>query len=67
MAWLSGLVQFVVAIPKLWTILKEIQAAIHNYNLDRHEKNHEKSVKKLKDAETEDEIKDAMRDISRNP
>jgi hypothetical protein len=67
MGWLSGLVQFVVAIPKLWSILKEIKTAVHNSNLDRHEKNHDKSVKKLKDAETEDEIKEAMRDIARNP
>lgn len=67
MSWLSGLVQLIVAMPKLWSIIKEIQAAFHNAALDKHEKKHDKAVKKLEEAETEDEIKESMRDIARHP
>lgn len=66
MGWLSGLVQFVIAIPKIWSIIKDIQAALKRYQEQQKEKAHEDAVRKLKDARTEDEIKDAMRDLARN-
>lgn len=67
MNWLLGLVQFVVALPKVWAIVKEIQGALQKKQFEQNEKRHQKAVNDLKKAETEDEIKKAMRDIARNP
>lgn len=56
-----------MAIPKLWQVYKEILAAVNSINQEKIEKEHQDAMKKLKEAQTLEEIKDATRKLANNP
>ena len=56
-----------MAIPKLWQVYKEILAAVDSFNQKKIDKAHDEAAKKLSDAKTIEEIKDATRKLAGNP
>lgn len=66
MAWLANVVvQLLKWIPPL--VVHEIIVAFKKWNDTRKEKKHKQAVTDLKEAETEEEQKDALRDLVDNP
>lgn len=56
------IIQFILALPKLFNLFKQIQQALAVIQ----EKQKEHQAQKLADAKTESEVKDAARDYLKN-
>lgn len=63
MAILSGIFAFFKSIPVIFDILNQIRKAWAQYQ----ESLHEDALVKLKNAKTEEEQKEAMRELARRP
>jgi hypothetical protein len=63
----SAIINLIMAIPKLWQVYKEILAAVDSFNQKKIDKAHDEATKKLSDAKTIEEIKDATRKLADNP
>ena len=63
----SAIINIIMAIPKLWQVYKEILAAVDSFNKKKIDKPHDEAAKKLSDAKTIEEIKDATRKLADNP
>lgn len=63
---LSTIIAFILNIPKLWQMYKEIEARIVKAKKEADAKKEQEAREKLENAKTEQEIIDAARDHLRN-
>lgn len=59
----AAIVQFIIALPKIWAMFKDILGMVQA----REEQKQQEAIDKTKKAKTVEEIKDAVRDRARNP
>jgi hypothetical protein len=64
---MSNIIQLLLALPKLWSMVKEILAAFKKAQEASIEKSHAEARKKLEGATTEEEIKRATEEYFKNP
>ena len=59
MAVLTLVVQFIIALPKIWTIIQGVVSSINEANKKKREAAHETAKENLDKAKTRKETKDA--------
>jgi len=64
MNYLSAIIQFIVALPKVFEIFKGLWDMYEKSRRDAEEKKRIESIEKLKQAQTEEEVFHANRDVT---
>lgn len=59
----AQVIQFIIALPKVWQIWKQICQAVQQHN----EQKHDNALQDLKNSKTDEEQKNATHDLAGNP
>lgn len=66
MSYLSAIIQLIIAIPKIYSILKGLWDLIVSENQKTNKVEQQKAVEEMKKAQTEEEIRNANKRITSN-
>ncbi|GEM_PF-2360215 len=66
MSYLSAIIQLIIAIPKIYSILKGLWDLIVSDNQKTNKVEQQKAVEEMKKAQTEEEIRNANKHITSN-
>lgn len=66
MSYLSAIIQLIIAIPKIYSILKGLWDLIVSENQKTNKVEQQKAVEEMKKAQTEEEIRNANKHITSN-
>lgn len=64
---MSTVIQFILALPQIISFLRDMIKLFNKTKKDFVENKHQDAVQKMDDAKTEEEIKNAQKDLAKHP